>query len=185
MSEFLDLLRRVATLERRLADMVVEGVVHQVQAKPYRVKVNFGTGDEPQLSNWLAVGAERAATGNSWWPLEVGEAVTIISPGGKLERGRVLRGRYSEEHPPASTDLNLVKFEFGDGGYFQYSRSTGEGVFKAMTKLTLDTEVKITKNLQVVGTSKAADHLSGADEISGKGHIHTGDRGGDTSKPKK
>lgn len=121
--ELLNLVHRVADLERRLASVVVEGIVDQVQAKPYRVRVNYGTADEPLLTDWLPVAVERAASAVIWWPLEVGEAITILSPNGHLEQGRVFRARYTSDHPPPSDDLDTLLVHFGDDGFFQYQRA--------------------------------------------------------------
>ena len=165
-------LQRVGALERKLANIIVEGVVAEVQASPYRVKVDYGEEGLPQLTGWLPVAPFRAGMANSWWPLDVGEGVTIISVNGVLERGRVFPARYTEKILPSSENLNECQINFGDGGYLHYNRETGEGIFKAPTKITLDSDVHITKNLTVVGTSTADDHLSGEMSISGKNHTH-------------
>ena len=111
--------------------------------------------------------------------------MTIISENGTLERGRVFPSRYTDDRPPTSHNLDEFQINFGDGGYLHYNRATGEGVFKAPTKITLDSDVLITKTLTVIDTSTAADHLSGDDLISGKGHDHNESIGSVTSKPNK
>lgn len=180
-----DALRRIAILERKTADMIVEGVVVAVQPKPYRVKVDYGEEGHPLHTGWLPVAPFRAGMADSWWPLDVGEGVTIISVDGVLERGRVFPARYTEDHTPPSEDLNECQLNFGDGGYLHYNRATHQAFFKAPTKITLDSDVHITKNLTVVGTSTAADHLSGDDLISGKDHTHNESIGSVTNKPNK
>lgn len=181
----MDLVRRVSTLERKLANTIVEGVVYQVQANPYRVRVDYGTPETPQYSAWLPVVPLRSGSGNMWWPLEPGEGVTIISENSTLERGRVFPSRYTDDHPPTSQNLDEFQINFGDGGYLHYNRATGEGIFKAPTKITLDSDVLITKTLTVTDSSTAADHLSGDDLISGLGHDHNESIGSVTSKPNK
>ncbi|ODS22904.1 hypothetical protein AB835_11675 [Candidatus Endobugula sertula] len=178
-------LQRIAVLERKLANTVVEGVVVEVQAKPYRVKVDYGEKNKPQLTGWLPVAPFRAGMADSWWPLDVGEGVTIISVDGALERGRVFPARYTESNVPPSENLDECQLNFGDGGYIHYNRATSEGAFKAPSKITLDSDVHITKTLTVDETSTAADHLSGDDLISGKGHNHNESIGSVTSKPNK
>ena len=178
-----ELMRRMDILERKVADMIVEGVVSQVQPHPYRVKVDYGTTDKPLHTGWLPVAPMRSGSANVWWALEVGEGVTIISVDGILERGRVFPSRYTEDHLPPSANVNEFQFNFGDGGCLHYNRQTGEALLKAITKITLDSNVHITKKLTVVDTSTAADHLSGSDNISGKNHLHNESIGSTTAKP--
>ncbi|CAA0097599.1 Uncharacterised protein [BD1-7 clade bacterium] len=189
-----ELVQRINRLERRLANILVEGVIAQVQTAPYQVRVNIGTEDEPQLTNWLTPTADRAGTnGQIWWPLEINEAVTIISPNGDIERGRVTRSRFTDVIPPPSTDLNMLQVNIDADNHFSFNRSTGIAKLAAKNTAVLQCNVEITENLTVnknttikknaaiSGTSTAADHLS--DGISGKGHKHPGDSGGSTQGP--
>lgn len=189
-----DALRRIAILERKIADMIVEGVVVAVQPKPYRVKVDYGEEGNPLHTGWLPVAPFRAGMADSWWPLDVGEGVTIISVDGVLEHGRVFPSRYTEDNLPSSENLNECQLNFGGGVCLHFNRETGKVFLKAPTEIFLDSNVRIskdlfvggkvdiTKDLAVGGVSKASDHLSGEQGVSSANHDHDLLAGGKTKK---
>ena len=77
-----ELLRRVAALERRLEAIVRVGYVVAVEAEPYRVQVNVGSAARPILTGLVPVLVQRAGASVMHSPLSVGEAVLLVSPGG-------------------------------------------------------------------------------------------------------
>lgn len=159
-----DLIRRVSCLENNLSKVIMDGVVHGVQASPYRVKVNYGTADEEQLSAWLPVSVERSASASVWWPLEVGEAVTILSKNGNLDRGRVMRTRYTVDNPAPSDNLDLAQMAFGDGGFVEYDRATHKLRIilpeQATTELVSKAGIKFIGDLDVDGSINASGDIT-------------------------
>ena len=92
------LLRRVADLERRTTMTVQLGRVTAVQRRPYRVQVDLGTEAQPVTTGWLHVVVQRAgASMLDFSPLDVGEGVLVLAPGGgstmfvlpAIARGRI------------------------------------------------------------------------------------------------
>ena len=186
----MDVMARIAELERRLNDTVITGIVSAVQRKPYRVRVDYGTPDAPQTTALLPVMVTRAATAKVWWPLEVGEAVLVLSPGGDTQQGRVIPASYSQVQPQADEQAERLAIEFGNGNSLSLDRDAGK------LKLTLTGDVEINApdrlrvNSQVIECS--GDVLDTADSNAASlramratydQHTHTGDNGGNTSAP--
>ncbi len=197
-----DLIFRVSELERRLNNTIVEGVIAEVQASPYRVKVDYGTDEKPLLTGWLQVAVPRAAEAIVWWALEVGESVMVISPNGNMEQGTVYPATYSSDFMAPDNNLKKLVILFDDKSYFIYDKEnktmevhTDESVkwttktftleaenFNVKAETRIDGNVQTTKDVTITGKSTASDHLSSG--ISGKGHIHIGNLGKPTSPPK-
>lgn len=125
MSEF-DLAQRIADLERQLNNLAIDGVIADVQHNPYRVRVNYGSSDEPVLTDWLPVAVTRAANAITWWPLEVGEAVMVLSPNGDTTRGRVYPAEYTENNTQPDTNPDHMRINFGNGNSVVIDRATGK-----------------------------------------------------------
>ena len=51
-------------------------------------------------SAWLPMMVSRAGNDRSWWPLEIGEQVVVLSPSGELTQGVVL-GSINQQSIPA------------------------------------------------------------------------------------
>lgn len=93
------LLRRIADLERRMALSIRVGRVDEVQDRPYRVRVNLGSEDHPVVTGPLHVLVPRSGFSLvDFSPLDVGEGVLVLAPGGSdsvmfvlpsLPRGRI------------------------------------------------------------------------------------------------
>lgn len=186
----MDLLQRIADLERRLNDTVITGVVSEVQHKPYRARVNYGTPDAPQTTALLPVMVTRAAAAKVWWPLEVGEAVLVLSPGGDTQQGRVIPASYSQAQPQPDDQAAKLAIEFGSGNRLSLDRNAGKLTLTVTGDIELNAPSRLRVNSQVIECS--GDVLDTADSNAASmramrttydQHTHTGDRGGNTSAP--
>ena len=150
----MDLAARVAELERRLHDTIIYGVVSQVQLKPYRVRVDYGTPDAPQTTALLPVMVSRAAAAMTWWPLENGESVMVISPNGNTQQGRVIPATYSESHSQPDDQPDRLWVEFGQGNRLSLDRAGGK------LKLILTEEVELNIGQTTLSLKKGAATLT-------------------------
>ena len=186
----MDLMARVAELERRLNDTVITGIVSEVQHKPYRARVNYGTPDAPQTTALLPVMVPRAAGAKLWWPLEAGEAVLVLSPGGDTQQGRVIPASYSQAQPQPDDRAGRLAIEFGGGNSLSLDRGSGKLTLTLKSEIEINAPNSLRVNSQVIECS--GDVLDTADTNTASmramratydQHTHTGDNGGNTSTP--
>ena len=124
MSSEFDILDRIEALERAQAEMVVRGVISD--ADPQKggcgmVKVAYGSAAKKMKTGWLPVKPIRAGKAIVWWFPEVGEGVTVISPG-DLRMGEVFPGSFHAKRPAPSHDPNVFLVQFGDGSSVEHNR---------------------------------------------------------------
>ncbi len=77
------------------------------------------------LTAWLPVKPLRSGKAIVWWFPEVGEGVTVISPGNLL-LGEVHPGSYHAQTPAPSNNPDLFIIQFGDGSSVIHNRETHE-----------------------------------------------------------
>lgn len=108
-------------MERRIANMVRDGVIVAVDLPNKSVRVESGD----ITTAWLKWPAGRAGPGKRRWdPPEVGEQVTMISPSGDLRQARVIPGLYQDDYDAPSADGNKDMTVYGDGTVIEYDRAT-------------------------------------------------------------
>lgn len=171
------ILQRIEELERRLAQMVVDGKVCEVDHDKHHVKVCYGNpeSDKPLTTGWLKWDGIRAGKAKVWWPLEVGEAVTVLSPG-DLSQGRIIASHYQADSPAQSNDPDLFQINFDDESTVSYHRANKE--FKLLLPAGANTQIvtdgglditgntKITGNLHVTGTTHSDDAITSNADVS-------------------
>ncbi|MFG0774344.1 phage baseplate assembly protein V [Vibrio sp. GLN_1] len=119
----MDLEERVSELERKLEEVFIRGVILESNSIERWVVVSYGTEESPMQTGKLPVKPIRSGKAIVWWFPEVGEAVTVISPG-DLRFGEVFPGSYYSERPAPSDDPDLFLVEFGDGSKISHHRGT-------------------------------------------------------------
>ncbi len=172
----------ITELHRRLANLVMLGKVVEADYGHVipKLKVNIG---ELQTA-WLPMLTQRAGNDVSWWPLEVGEQVVVLSPSGDLTQGVVL-GAINQKSVPAIADHNSVhRMIYADGAVIEYDRETHQlnAVLPdgATTELVSDGGVTIIGDVIVTGNIKATgeviDHMRSmkADRDIYNSHTHSG-----------
>lgn len=126
--------------ERRLADIVKTGRVVETDYERARVRVGIGDPEDPEgyiTTAWLPMAGGRS---DEWNPLQVGEAVTVLSESGELQNGVVLPGSiYNSDNPAVGNRGDLWRKDFRDGSSMEYdlgSKTMKLGVGQATTTLT-------------------------------------------------
>ncbi|HYX38460.1 MAG TPA: phage baseplate assembly protein V [Oligoflexus sp.] len=127
------MMREMSELSRRVANMILPGVIQEIDHQTALVRVESG-----EIStNWLPYFQRRAWNTIDWDPPEVGEPCLVLSPGGELAAGFVLTGLYSEEKPAPSKDPNLILRKFSDGLTYSYDLGTHTLTMAKESGLTL------------------------------------------------
>lgn len=107
--------------ERRLADIAKPGRVIEADYAKALVRVGIGDPEDPEgyiTTGWLPMAGGRS---DEWNPLQVGEAVMVISEGGEIQNGVVLPGAiYNEDHPAVGDRGDLWRKDFRDGTSMEY-----------------------------------------------------------------
>ncbi|MGB2080040.1 MAG: phage baseplate assembly protein V [Vibrio sp.] len=192
----------LSQVERRLANLIRDGVVAKVQASPPRVKVEYDTdeSDQPVLSDWLIYFEQRAGVMISWDPPKIGEQCLILSPSGNLSNGYVLLGLNTSENAPVSTDLNENVIKYADGTSFRYNRETHQCIWDIpagdmtinVPTLYLNGDLVQQGNYQTTGTIIADQSITSKTDVIDKtgsmanirtqynGHKHGSSSGTDT-----
>jgi phage baseplate assembly protein gpV len=112
-AEILELLTRIAELERKLDSMFRHGPVHErrkIEGRWFvRLKIG-GTDDEPFLSPWIPYSSPNggpAGLNVHRVPAE-GEQLTMLSPAGDFRQAVATSLFWSDDHPPPSEDEDAV-----------------------------------------------------------------------------
>lgn len=112
---------RVAELERKLLNVVRHGIIIEVDHDTFRVRVQLGE----QPTGWLLWFTARASGQEASWDApEIGECVTVVSPNGDTDLGRVMPAVYSQANPPPSNDGEVIMRRHKDGAHDSYDRAT-------------------------------------------------------------
>ncbi len=162
----LSIQQRLEALERALAQMVVRGKVERVDYTTRRAKVRYSA---DQVTGWLPFKPLRAGKAIMWWPIEVGEAVTVISPG-DLTLGEIFPGSYQNDFPAPSADPDLFLLQFSDDAFLSYQRkdktlvaqlpADGTTTLRSKGGVSIEGDTQITGNITVSGNAHADGDVS-------------------------
>lgn len=104
----------LAELERRLANVVRVGTIHEVNEDgTVRVKIGVDPDGKPVLTPPLPW-TERAGVIKTWSPPGKGEQVRVVSPSGDIGQGWIDTGGFSTANPSPSTDREAHVMTIGD-----------------------------------------------------------------------
>lgn len=162
--------------ERRHAGQISYGIVRQARyTNPPAVRVAIGDESDTEghlLTDWLPMGGLRACGDTEWHPLEVGEAVIVLSPSGEVQNGMVIpAGFFTSDNPAPAATAGLWLKSFKDGGTVSYDRNTGAFLVDAKTSATL----KVGGNTVAVTSSSITLTVGGVSlVISSSGFAFTG-----------
>ncbi|CAA0129477.1 Uncharacterised protein [Starkeya nomas] len=104
----------LAELERRLANVVRVGTVHEVNPDgTARIKIGVDPDGKPVLTPPLPW-TERAGVIKTWSPPGQGEQVRVVSPSGDIGQGWIDTGGFSTANPSPSDDAKAHVMTIGD-----------------------------------------------------------------------
>jgi phage baseplate assembly protein V len=127
--------------DRRHADHIKFGVVHDVDYPNAKVRVLIGEEDDPEghlVTGWLPMAGARAGGDSEWHPLETGERVMVLSESGEVQNGMVMpAGLYCADNPPPGDKAGLWRKRFKNGAEISYDRDSGAMQLDATSTGTL------------------------------------------------
>ena len=149
-----------ADLQHRLSQLVALGTVVETDYEKARVKVTIGE----WTSTWLPWITSRASNDISWWALEIGEQVMVISPSGDMAQGVVIGSIYQQqEEQQLISDIaveqrqSIHRVKYQDGTTIEYDRE--KHLLKADVKG--DVELLVEKNVTATVTGDVAMTVQG------------------------
>ena len=149
-----------ADLQHRLSQLVALGTVVETDYEKARVKVTIGE----WTSTWLPWITSRASNDISWWALEIGEQVLVISPSGDMAQGVVIGSIYQQqEEQQLISDIaveqrqSIHRVKYQDGTTIEYDRE--KHLLKADVKG--DVELLVEKNVTATVTGDVAMTVQG------------------------
>lgn len=161
-----------AELNRKIANLIKQGTVAEVDVAKGRVRVKHGE----LVSDWLPYFVPAAGGVSVHRPPSVDENCIILSPSGEPAAGLVLCGMASQAHsqPSQSADETVVKFPDGAIAKYNHASSAMEitgiktGQVVAAKSITLDTpDVVCTGNLTVQKQTTSVGLLTYTSGMSG------------------
>ncbi len=176
----------ITELNRRLANLIVLGKVVEADYAQTIPKLKIKAGD--LKTAWLPMLTQRAGSDLSWWPLEVGEQVVVLSPSGELAQGIVLGALNQLAFPSIGNSADSHKQVYADGAVIEYNRKSHHLSATlpsgATTTLVSDGGVNITGDVVVTGNITASKDITDktrsmqADRDIFNAHTHSGVRTG-------
>lgn len=176
----------VTELHRRLANMVLLAKVIEADYSGSIPKAKVVVGEI--TSAWLPMLVSRAGNDRSWWPLEIGEQVVVLSPSGELTQGVVLGSINQQSIPANGNSSDHHRITYSDGAVIEYDRKAHhlKAVLPggATTELVSDGGVKIKGDVEVVGNITATKDITDktrsmqADRDIYNAHTHSGIKSG-------
>lgn len=127
--------------ERRHADAIKFGKVHEADYAKAQVRVLIGDEDDDEghlITGWIPMPGARAQNDFDWHPLEVGERVVVLSESGETQNATVIpAGLYCDDNPAPGDKAGLWRRKFQDGGLIEYDRDSGEWLVEGIAKATV------------------------------------------------
>lgn len=152
----------VTELHRRLANLVMLGKVIEADYSAAIPRLIIKIGE--LQTGWLPMLTQRAGHDVSWWPLEVGEQVVVLSPSGDPSQGVVLGATNQQSKPATASKASVHKTVYADGAVIEYDREVHH--LKAVlpeggtTELVSDGGVVIDGDVSVIGDISASGDVT-------------------------
>jgi phage baseplate assembly protein V len=124
----------IQDLIRRVDNILRPGTISAIDLERGLVRVRLS----PTLETaWLGSFEKWAGDPRSWTPPKTGEQVLVLSPGGELKAGYVLRGINSREMPKPSRKSGMHVTTFDDGLELSYDGASNSLLISKPTGLKL------------------------------------------------
>lgn len=162
MNDLADVFRRIAALEKRVADMIKHGAVKEVNTAEGWVRFDFGEGDNGTFLSPKVNYAQMAGDMKFHNPPSVGQQMTYFAPGGDPRQAVAL--------PMTWSDQNQSPSDKGDEHVMTLGAAkvviTGSSIEVTVggTGFVLDAgEMRMTTTLRAKGGSRPAHYVGGVD----------------------
>ena len=123
-------------LDQRAANAIRLGVIEETRySTPPMARVRF---DDGYLSTWLRMACPRSAPDAAWWPLEIGEEVVALFPGGDLAQGVILAALYNGVNPATGSSADVSRIDYENGSSITHDRASGALSLHATGPVTIE-----------------------------------------------
>lgn len=109
----------ISELNRRLTNIIRLGKVLDTNYTKIIPRVKIAVGDLETA--WLPILTQRAGHDSTWWPLNIGEQVIVLSPSGELAQGVVLGSINQQAFPAMGNDTHQHRTQYRDGAVIEYN----------------------------------------------------------------
>jgi len=151
----------VTELHRRLANMVLLAKVIEADYSGSIPKAKVVVGEI--TSAWLPMLVSRAGNDRSWWPLEIGEQVVVLSPSGELTQGVVLGSINQQSIPANGNSADHHRITYSDGAVIEYDRKAHH--LKAVLPNGASTQLISEGGVEIVGDVFVAGNITATQDI--------------------
>ncbi|WP_037363344.1 phage baseplate assembly protein V [Selenomonas ruminantium] len=111
-------------IDSHIKNFIRVGRVSVVFPNEMAVKVVFEDKDD-LVSDKLPVLVQGSSKNKHFWLPDVGEPVVCLMLPNGHNAGICLGSYYSNQNPPAVSNSELRRLDFGDGSYIEFNRGTG------------------------------------------------------------
>jgi phage baseplate assembly protein V len=127
--------RELIEIKRRTANAIRPGTIECIDLGKALVRARSGD----ILTDWRPFFTSHSGNRRDWSPPVIGESCLLLSPGGDLSNGFVLRGLYSDKFPQLSSKPNEHVTRFRDGTEIIFDEDRRQYRFKTK-EIILDAE---------------------------------------------
>lgn len=167
----------ITELYRLLGNMIRLGIVTEVDHEAARCLVKSGELTTAPLP-WLI---PRVGDTSEWSAPTTGEQVVVISPGGDINQGLVLRGIYSQANPAPENSETAHLVKYPDGAVIEYDHGAhtlkatlpggGSAEITADAGVTVNGPLTVNGDTQITGTTQIDGDTSITGEVAVDGTI--------------
>ena len=182
-------LRALIELERRVANVVRYGAIHDVDHARAMARVAYadGEGGSPALTGWLPFWTRMAGGDRDWRPPSEGEQAILLSPFGELASAIILPGLNTRDFPAPDASPSKHAALYRDGARIEYDSEAhslsavlpagGSALVEAPGGLEIEGDLDVTGDLTVTGSIAATGDVSDANgsmqEMRDTYNLHT------------
>jgi len=166
-----------AELLNNLNRMILIGTVEETDYANARVRVRVGN----WLTAWLPWVVKRAGQDVQWWPVEKGEQVVLLSPGGDMAQAVVLGSLYQGQQQDVVADRmqdapeQVHRTQYQDGTVLEYDRKnhilTADVKGSVSMKVEKDLSAAIQGGAQITVEQGLDAQAQGDVKVKAKGNL--------------
>ena len=150
-----------------MLDILKQGEINEIDVKAGKARVIFPDRDN-KISDWLNILVPFSESHQDNYNLEIGQTVVVLSIPDMMEQGYILGC------PMRSSDIEKeeVRRTFSDGGLYKYYN--GVLTLAPITKVVIEADVEIKKNLLVEGNTTTKGTTTTSGTLILDTHTHSG-----------
>lgn len=152
---------------KKMLDIIKQGEINEINVKAGRARVIFPDRDN-KISDWLNILVPFSESHQDNYNLKLGQTVVVLSIPDMMEQGYILGCPMRS----CNIEKDEVRRTFSDGGMYKYHN--GVLTLAPISKIVIDADVEIKKNLLVEGNTITKGTTTTSGTLSMDKHTHTG-----------